>query len=432
MRLNKSFFNNLKWVIFFKGLIEFAYLYIISSDFSEFPNILNIYKYVVTWLSLFVSYKFVDKIICRKSSRASTLILYIVYLFSYIPGISLWALSDLSNLFFVYFNIYWFLILGFMLLYSKVNMPSVNVRINGLIKMRVFYSIFFVSSLFGLYYSYRYSGFRIHLNLLTVYDIRSIAKANTASTLEGLLYYIVSTVVFPLYAIYFYIKKKWSGFGIAVLLQLLMFSVAGHKFYFFIIPVGIVSYHFYNSKLMKYIPRLVNMLIIGGILEELIVNSKYIISYFVRRMLYTPARISSNYFDFFISNSPIYFAQDKLLSRLGATSPYNVRVSMLIGELYGNGGNANTGMFGDAFANLGIYSVVIFPAIFLIAMVLFDLITNHLPNGYIMTVLVSVVIVLINAELSGIFYNFIFPMSVLSLFIYDIPNRGDKECSCLL
>ena len=105
------------------------------------------------------------------------------------------------------------------------------------------------------------------------------------------------------------------------------------------------------------------------------------------------------------------------MSRLGLTSPYSRPVSRVIGDVYANGSNANTGLFGDAFSNLGNYSVVIYPVIFLIAMILLDVITNRVSKKYYITVLVSIVMVLLNGEISGIFYNFILPMSILFLFM---------------
>ena len=119
--------------------------------------------------------------------------------------------------------------------------------------------------------------------------------------------------------------------------------------------------------------------------------------------MYVPALLDSYYYEFFSNNSPTYFAQDKILSRLGLKSPYSRPVSRVIGDVYANGSNANTGLFGDAFSNLCNYSVVIYPVIFLIAKILLDVIKNRFSKKYYITVLVSIVMVLLNGEISGIF-----------------------------
>jgi hypothetical protein len=303
-----------------------------------------------------------------------------------------------------------------MLGYSKVKISSPKIKISENFKNIMFMLIFLLFAAYGIYYSYKFSGFRIHFNLLAVYDIRD--TGSNASTLEGLLYYIVSTLVYPLYAICYYKNKKWIGFFMVLFLQLLMFSVAGHKLYFFIIPIGIIAYHFYDDNLFKDIPKLSSLLIMTGIFENYFLESGFIINYFVRRMMYLPAMLDNYYFEFFTTHSPIYFGQDKILTRLGVTSsPYSTPVSKVIGNVYMRGSNANTGLFGDAYSNLGIYSVVVFPIILLVIMILLDLVTYKVPKKYYITVLVSIVMILINGQMSGIFYNFILPMSVLFLFM---------------
>ncbi len=415
MTLRKSTLYNFIWISAFKLLIEFVYANSISENFIMFTFEFNITRYVISWVLLMFTFIIINSVNTKTNTRTSTLLLYLIYLFSYLPGISLWSLSNLANDFFIFFNIYWILILIMMFGYSKVKTPTITIKIDENIKNIMFKAIFLFSAIYGIYYSYKFSGLRIHFNLLTVYDLRS--TDSSASTLEGLLYYIVSTVVYPLFAIYYYKNRKWLGFIAAVFLELLMFSVAGHKLYFFIIPVGIIAYHFYDDKFFDYIPRLLSLLVLGGILEQIIMKSGFIVSYFVRRIMYVPALLDSYYYEFFSNNSPTYFAQDKILSRLGLKSPYSRPVSRVIGDVYANGSNANTGLFGDAFSNLGNYSVVIYPVIFLIAMILLDVITNRVSKKYYITVLVSIVMVLLNGEISGIFYNFILPMSILFLFM---------------
>ncbi len=422
MIFKKSPMYNIIWIVVFKILIELAFIYIISENYSVFDDVFNLSNYIISWALLFTSYFIINKIISNKRDRTSTLLLYIIYLFSYIPGISLWSLQSLSNTFILYFNIYWFHIFILMLLYSKLMIPSMSIKINLEVRKYIFAYIFLVSVAYGVFYSYKFSGLRIHFNLFSVYSIRD--TGSNASTLEGLLYYIVSTIVYPLYAIYFYKKKKWFVFATAVFMELLMFSVAGHKFYFFIIPIGIIAYHLYNDQFAKYIPKLLSLFIAIGFVENVLLKSWLIISYSVRRVLYIPALLDSYYFEFFMENSPVYFSQDKVLRRLGLVSPYSTPVSKVIGDIYMDGANTNTGLFGDAFSNLGVYSVVVYPIIFIFAMILIDFITNHIPKSYYITVLVSMVMVLLNNEISGIFYNYIIPLSLLFLFLdYELENE---------
>lgn len=413
--VNKDSFKKLNWIISFKFLIEFVYFFLILPNFSMFESNFNGTKYILSWVLVVVSFICMNQIIRESEKKISTMLLYLIYLFSYIPGTSLWALTNASNDFFLAFNVYWFLIFILMLVYSKLKFTHAKPIINKEFKHNIFLLIIILSTLYGLYYSYTYSGFRIHLDLSTVYDIRG--ADSHASTIEGLLYHIISVLIFPVYANYFYRKRKLFGFATAVFMQFLMFSVEGHKFYLFIIPIGLVASHIYNEKFYLLVPKLSSLLITIGLMEQVFRGSHSINSFFVRRTLFIPAWLDQTYYNFFLENPPTYFGQDKIITRLGVDSPYPQAVSRVIGEIYMDGANANTGLFGDAISNLGIYATFIFPLLFLILMVLLDMITNKVSNKYLMTLLVSLFMAIINTEMSGIFYNFAIPMLFLFAFI---------------
>jgi len=406
------------WSIVFRILLEVIYIKDISRNYDQFVLDFNFNKYLISWVMLTLSLFLVERFISSKELRTSSLVCFIIYLMNYIPLISLWALADMGNIFFLYFNVYWFLILGLINVYSSISIKPRKPLSSAVFSRNMLYGIFAVFALFGLYFSYRYNGLRIHLDFLDVYSHRYAFQEKDISTLMNLAYYIVSSVVFPFYAIKFLLEKKWIFFTFACFMQLLMFSMAGNKSYLMIIPVGIVACYFYNDKYISLVPKLLSGLTAVAFLEIVINKSAYIASFFVRRLLYIPAIISSYYCEFFTENSPVYFAQDKVLVRFGLESPYSQPFSRVIGEVYyTNATNANTGMLGDAFANLGVYSIVFFPIIFIFALILLDRITYGISKKVYMGVLVAMIVAFLNGEISGIFYNFLAPLFVLLFFI---------------
>jgi len=82
-----------------------------------------------------------------------------------------------------------------------------------------------------------------------------------------------------------------------------------------------------------------------------------------------------------------------------------------------NNSNANTGLFGDAIANLGYFSVIIFPFFYLFFMMLADLITSKTSNKYITALIVSFTVALLNGQFLNLLYTLIVPMGLIFLFL---------------
>lgn len=416
------------WSIIFRLLIEVVYVIFINKYYFQFSIKFNYEKYILSWIIFIISLLIINKIISRENIKNSIIITYLIYIMNYIPLISFWSLTDLSIKFFIYINIYWFFILSLILLYSKIKIRPKRVYFGRKISMLLLWGVFILASIFALIYSYKYNGLKIHIGLDDLYELRATAKEGNNSTLINLLYRWVSTVIFPLFALNFFIRKKWVTFVFVCYLQLLMFSVAGHKFYLFIIPVALVAYYFYNDRFLNYIPKWLSIFVLFSLFESLIFKTYYVADLFVRRLLYLPAKISYYYYDYFNYNEPVYFAYDMVLKRLGIIkTPYSEPVSIVIGAKYFNTTldvNSNTGMFGDAYANLGFYAIIIFPVIFVLAMMLIDVITYNIPKKYLISIIISIVIFLINGELNGIFYNYIIPLTFILLFYDFKKNNG--------
>jgi hypothetical protein len=81
---------------------------------------------------------------------------------------------------------------------------------------------------------------------------------------------------------------------------------------------------------------------------------------FVRRLFSIPAGISFKYYNFFSENEFLWFREIFIGRILNLNSPYPEVISRMLG----NGANANTGIFGDAYANGGfiimfVYSIIL-------------------------------------------------------------------------
>ena len=88
------------------------------------------------------------------------------------------------------------------------------------------------------------------------------------------------------------------------------------------------------------------------------------------RTIFFPAIIKRAFFDFFSKNPYVYFSQNSIARIFGIKSVYETNVFNIIGAEYFDKPNmwTNTGVFADAYSNLGVAGVFIIS--FLLAIIL--------------------------------------------------------------
>lgn len=120
--------------------------------------------------------------------------------------------------------------------------------------------------------------------------------------------------------------------------------------------------------------------IVGGLYLLYIFNEKLLIlpSLFIRRALFVPADIKFGYFNFFQNRNKLYFAEGVIGKVLGIKSPFEKRISLVIGdELERYGSSCNTGYLADAYANLGVAGVIILSLLLIILLKVLDLVSKQ-------------------------------------------------------
>jgi hypothetical protein len=83
----------------------------------------------------------------------------------------------------------------------------------------------------------------------------------------------------------------------------------------------------------------------------------HLMGLFVMRMLFLPSYLNYFYFDFF-EGKPLYFAESHFFN-MWSTYPYDRPIGFIIGQNYINAAemNANNGIIGDGYMNLGYLGV---------------------------------------------------------------------------
>jgi hypothetical protein len=216
---------------------------------------------------------------------------------------------------------------------------------------------------------YSHAGFSFNFDLSKVYEIRSDYVAANIM-FSGYMIGWTAKVVLPLMILIalFYKKGKRSYLllFIALLFQIYIFSISGHKSHLFRIPAIIGLALFVNRKnFLSKLGLVFSALVILGIFSYLLLGDLWLPSLFTRRTFFCPAQLSFYYYDFFSQHRPIYLSTSHIF-RSFLDYPYHLPPPHLIGEVYYNKPvmHANNGIVSNGFMNFG------YPGLFLWAILL--------------------------------------------------------------
>lgn len=355
-------------IFLFRFLLDISYYKLIGPifEYSGFRYSFNFSRYI---LSIFILMIFIPIIIRlnRKVSFSRITITVLVYI-SLVPFTTMVAFYDFEINFVIQFVIYWLILLITYLLFPKLKLVEIKKEKITDFVLKVIIFLFFITIIF---ISWRYTGFRITLDIFNVYDLRSEASSFKIPTLLSYIY-AASKMINPVLIVYYMSIKKYKMTSFIVLIQLLSFSINGSKTVFFSTVLSIILYWIYNNRYILRLPWLLALIpFIGGI-EYYIMKSYNIVNFIIRRVFFVPNLLNYYYYDFFSKNTPDYLKQS-FLRHFGIESSYPP-IDNLIGELYFNKPNmgANNGLFSEAYSNFGSLGLFIMPFIIVFAFKILD------------------------------------------------------------
>ena len=134
----------------------------------------------------------------------------------------------------------------------------------------------------------------------------------------------------------------------------------------------------------------------------------------VRRVLYVPAFLNYQYYDFFSVREKDMW-RTGILGKLGFESPYGgTKISHLIGKQMGYPEmGANNGLFSDAYANFGIWGILFFPFL----LVMFVKIMDSFTRGIDVKLLILPIIATVLGFMSSFFTTLLLTHGLLLLLL---------------
>lgn len=364
----KKYFSISMLLIIYRFLLDFSYEQVaISFEYQGLflnnkTNLSNIYS----WAIFIFFIPFCIKLFSR--NRLSNLVSIILVIFSLIPTtVAIGFRSDYEPYYVFLIIMYWIMFfLGFYMI-----RPIVFRSIFKSIKFLPYFIVVLCISTV-LIYSFLRTGFRLHFDIINVYDIR--AEARGYSVIFPMNYILsFADNALPFFMIFFIHKRKYF-FSLIVMLSIFVnFSITGTKQIIFISLCGLIGYYLIKNKDDWYRILVAAILLISfSLLELFFLETILLTGLFSYRVLFIPTELHFSYFNFFQINEIDLYRQSLL--KFFFDSPYDVNIQFLMGE-YSIGditARANNGLFSDAYLNLGSLGVLIYPFLLVLLLRIFD------------------------------------------------------------
>jgi competence ComEA-like helix-hairpin-helix protein len=293
--------------------------------------------------------------------RASTIVLWVVYLMGYLPAVVLppFLGAELGTVLRLDLAL-----LGSMALVAlilRVPVPRIDVRP---MSATTFTRLLTVTALLGIVYMI--AGFGLHglPSVTDVYETRDAFKSAVGG-IPGGSYLIgwATGVIYPLLMAWGIARRRPALVILSVLAQLLVYSVTGYKAALFSIVFVPLVY-----MAVSHFRRSFGLLLSVGVPAILVLSALPAAGNtalgLASRMYVLPAQLTYYYYEYF-SIHPQYELSHSFL-RWFSTRPYSQEPPDLIGSVYfpGTGTHANAGLWADAYANFGFGGIFAFTVVF--------------------------------------------------------------------
>ena len=331
--------------------------------------------------------------------RLSSYIVTILFCLSFIPCAIYFEYSGLPVLFLLQLYLYWFLIITFVNIFPALSLKYSNFNKISKRNNRKLHLVGEAVIIFFAFYicitKYSYNGLYIQLDLTTVYNLRADAVNYNFGSFSA--YFIAwSSLAFTIRGVIAYARQEFFILFSMLILQILIFSIAGHKFYLFSLPTALIMSIFYRKRSLYLIPYgLIILSLVGKFIwaKYNILALVYLLPF---RNMFIPALMTGNFLDFFSSNRPDYLTQS-ILGRLGFESEYSLPLPYLIDSNYGDGtASANTGLLADAYSTFGFIGIIIYPILIAIVLRMLDAASSNIDLKYDAGIIVFFSVALIN------------------------------------
>jgi oligosaccharide repeat unit polymerase len=335
------------------ALLHFTYVYLIAPQFSYMRmGYSPVADWVVPW-SLLIALVPVVWLPLR-SERPSLIVYYMLYMLVVVPACLVPAYAgDLEVAELLRLQLSLVAVFGLLGLFYKVpllDLPQVKLS-----------NFFFCTLILGLsalcYVTIMYFA-GLPRSLPSLFDVYGLREAFKSITGPFVLDYAMdwqSNVINPYLIARGLVYKKPVFLVIGLLGQLFIYGESANKAVFFSGLFCIALYFLLKLFRRLSLGVLFGLTLFVGlcIVADLATHDNTMSSLFVRREMFSPGLLTSQYFDFFSHNPHVMLGHSVLKGFV--TYPYAVEPAYLIGDFYFGHANmsANANLWADGYANFG-------------------------------------------------------------------------------
>lgn len=370
-KLNKSL-KILLLLFIYKLLLDFSIIGFISKEYSYVGGNVdfNLLKFILSNLYLIIIYIFIPK----NNVKPSYIFLQLHFIIMIIPMLTLYGLQNKHSEYVAAIVILFCLEIC-ILKYSKL------LKIYRIRNSKYILYVLIIMISFFVYFSMLRANGIPSLSVLNFWKVYEVRNNVVYPFLMNYLVHWQAKVINPFLITLSFVQKKPMLLAFSLSLQLLIYLITAHKSYI-LIPGAIIviikvlnKYDFF--KMLSYLSSL-------GVLISMTFHKLFDFIFFpfifIYRLLFLPAQIKYYYYDFFSENRFLYFSEGFIGKIFGIKFPYELGTNYLISNIYFGDPNsaANTGYLADAYANGGIWGMLIITLVLTGILIIIDSLTPNI------------------------------------------------------
>lgn len=332
------------------------------------------------------------------------------------------------------FNLLSVFLASFCIIYSLLFLIKVKLPVYSGPKLHIKWAWFFVLGLELIVYLYfDYSS--ISFSFEDIYVNRDLISSGQNSFFEY-IHPLVSKVFFPLIIINAMLRRQLFIFIAGVLLAVSFFFLTQHRASLLFPFFAIFIYYAFTRAVKAGSWFFIACIFYSNLFflfVSLLFSNLLMLDFGVRRFFFTPAWLVMYYKEFSNSNPFNYFSDSKISFGL-VDNIYNDSVPVLIADLIGDPGFANSNYIGSGFVQLGFVAVLIYALIVVLTLVFVDSLGRKTgQNGLIVSVLAAPFLWLFNSsDLPVVYFTHGLLLSLVMICLFNnspaismkIPKKG--------
>ena len=399
-------------------------------DFSLARDLAASFIYIISCI-------YISPLFYKVSLSFNELICSILFILYYIPLNCSYSLNDLPTAYFIFSNIF-FLLLAVLLRKSNMNEgdSGTKSKVDVFADSRKIRAALFTVCCLMILYKISYNGLSINLSLDSsdVYSNRAAYdqyKSGIAGSPVAYLLSILINLGSYMAPVYLYIsirRKRLCETALSLFAVLSTFSLSSGKdnIYFLAIIFFVImsnTLHWNIDNPFPFITVGFLLLLIVSAVAIFAWDSDWLYMAIIRRTMYLPIWIGSKYYDFFTSNTPLFFSDSVFMLQSILPSPYTQGVLDIISHGYFNGtvASPNTGLFAEAVMHLGYIGPLLYPLLIAALIRKTSRVIDGFERGLMLIIAAKLAIQLINVPILRT--DFILSYFLFVLVIYMVDRR---------